>query len=102
MARSSGEPNSTRHSTSTPAPAASGSSPPSSSGTRPSAPGDAHVEDARAAQRRGRVLQRSTARPPAAGAYSPGARGATAIGWRSAAGMRAGAYSRAVRARKTA
>ncbi len=38
VARSSGDPNSTRHSTSTPAPAASGSSPPRNSGTRPSAP----------------------------------------------------------------
>ena len=58
VARSSGEPNSTRHSTSTPAPAASGSRPPSSSGTRPSAPGDAHVQHARAAQRLGGVLER--------------------------------------------
>ena len=38
VARSSGGPNSTRQSTSSPAPAASGSMPPSSSGTLPSAP----------------------------------------------------------------
>ena len=38
VARSSAEPNSTRHSTSIPAPAASGSSPPRNSGTLPSAP----------------------------------------------------------------
>ena len=38
VARSSAEPNSTRHSISTPAPAASGSSPPRNSGTLPSAP----------------------------------------------------------------
>ncbi len=38
VARSSDEPNSTRHSISTPAPAASGSRPPRNSGTLPSAP----------------------------------------------------------------
>ena len=94
VARSSGGPNSTRHSTSSPGPGRERQQPPeqlrhASLGAR-----DAHVEHPRAAQRLGRVLQPLYRPPPAAGAYSPGGRGATAIGWRSAAGMRAGAYSR--------
>src|SRR5688500_2117078 len=85
--RSSGEPNRTRHSTSTPAPAASGSIPPSSSGTLPSAPATLTCRTRAPRSGSAAAWSASTARPPAAGAYSPGARGATAIGWRSAAAM---------------
>src|SRR5829696_3882131 len=100
VARSSGEPNSTRHSTSTPAPAASGRRPPRSSGTLPSAP--ATLTCSTRAPRSGCAASwsASIARPPAAGAYSPGARGATAIGWRSAPAISAGsvaAFERRVR-----